>query len=75
MVVYSMATSTLEDAPHGMEFPYSLNRLNVATSRSRCVCVLVGSPELFSPECRRPRQMQLANAFCQYRKMAPEISL
>ena len=75
VVIYSMATSTPEEAPHGMEFLYSLNRLNVATSRARCVCVLVGSPELFSLECRTPRQMQLANAFCQYREMASEISL
>ena len=63
VVIYSMATSTPADAPHGMEFLYSLNRLNVATSRARCVCVLVGSPELFAPQCQTPRQMQLANAF------------
>ena len=75
VVIYSMATSTPEDAPHGMEFLYSLNRLNVATSRARCVCVLVGSPELYSPECRTPRQMQLANAFCRYRELASEIAL
>ena len=58
-----------------MEFLYSLNRLNVATSRARCVCVLVGSPDLFAPECRTPRQMQLANAFCRYRELATEITL
>ncbi len=75
VVVYSMATSTPEEAPHGMEFLYSLNRLNVATSRARCVCVLVGSPELFAPECRTPRQMQLANAFCRYRELAREIAV
>ena len=74
VVIYSMATSTPVDAPHGMEFLYSLNRLNVATSRARCVCVLVGSPELFAPECQTPRQMQLANAFCRYRELAAEIS-
>ena len=75
VVVYSMATSTPEEAPHGMEFLYSQNRLNVATSRARCVCVLVGSPDLFAPECRTPRQMQLANAFCRYRELATEIVL
>ena len=75
VVIYSMATSTPEEAPHGMEFLYSLNRLNVATSRARCVCVLVGSPELFAPQCRTPRQMQLANAFCRYRELATEIFL
>ena len=75
VMVYSMATSTPADAPHGMEFLYSLNRLNVATSRARCVCVLVGSPDLFEPECRTPRQIQLANAFCRYREIAEEIVL
>jgi hypothetical protein len=35
VVIYSMATSTPEDAPRGMEFLYSLNRLNVATSAAR----------------------------------------
>lgn len=72
IVIYSMTTSSPEDAPHGMEFLYSLNRLNVATSRARCVCVLVGSPQLFSPECRTPRQMQLANALCLYGELAVE---
>ena len=75
VVIYSMATSTPEEAPRGMEFLYSLNRLNVATSRARCVCVLVGSPALLTPQCRTPRQMQLANAFCRYRELAVEISL
>ena len=73
IVIYSMTTSSPEDAPHGMEFLYSLNRLNVATSRARCVCVLVGSPDLFSPECRTPRQMQLANALCLYGELAVQI--
>ena len=45
VVIYSMATSSPEDAPRGMEFLYSLNRLNVATSRARCVCVLVSFSE------------------------------
>ena len=75
VVIYSMTTSTPEDAPHGMEFLYSLNRLNVATSRARCVCVLVGSPELLSPECRTPRQMQLANALCLYGELATVVEL
>lgn len=75
IVIYSMATSTPADAPHGMEFLYSLNRLNVATSRARCVCLLIGSPDLFEPECRTPRQIQLANAFCRYREIAEEIVL
>ncbi len=70
IVLYSMATSTPEDAPRGMEFLYSLNRLNVATSRARCVAIVVASPRLFEPECRTPRQMKLANALCRYRELA-----
>ena len=65
-VVYSMTTSSPEDAPRGMEFLYSLNRLNVATSRARCVCVLVASPKLFEPECSSVRQMRLANGVCAF---------
>ena len=76
VVIYSMATSRPEDAPRGMEFLYSLNRLNVATSRARCaVAILVASPHLFEPECRTPRQMQLANALCRYRELARIVSL
>jgi predicted RecB family nuclease len=70
IVIYSMTTSTHADAPRGMEFLYSLNRLNVATSRAKCLCILIGSPALFEPECRTPRQMQLANAFCRYLEIA-----
>ncbi len=74
IAIYSTATSTPADAPRGMEFLYSLNRLNVATSRARCVCIMVGSPELFEPECRTPRQAQLANGFCRFSELAQPIA-
>ena len=70
VVIYSLTTSSPEDAPRGMEFLYSLNRLNVATSRAQAVVIVVGSPRLLEPECRSPRQMQLANALCRYAEMA-----
>jgi uncharacterized protein len=73
VVIYSLTTSSPEDAPRGMEFLYSLNRLNVATSRAKTAVILVGSPRLFEPECRTPRQMQLANALCAYREMAIQV--
>ncbi len=73
IVIYSMATSSPAEAPHGMEFLYSLNRLNVATSRARCISILIANPRLFEPDCRTPRQMQLANAFCRYRELAEPI--
>ncbi|MGA8149582.1 MAG: TM0106 family RecB-like putative nuclease [Terriglobales bacterium] len=73
IVLYSMATSTPEDAPRGMEFLYSLNRLNVAVSRARCVAVIVASPALFQVQCKTPRQIELANAFCRYLEMARPV--
>jgi uncharacterized protein len=73
VVIYSMSTSTPEDAPRGMEFLYNLNRFNVATSRARCACIIVGSPSLFSPECRTPRQMELANVLCTYSDMSNTV--
>jgi uncharacterized protein len=57
VVIYSMTTSSREDAPRGMEFLYSLNRLNVATSRAKCACILVANPAVLAPDCRSPRQM------------------
>jgi superfamily I DNA and/or RNA helicase len=74
VVIYSMATSRPEDAPRGMEFLYSINRLNVATSRARCAAIVVANDRLFEPDCRTPRQMKLANALCRYREMANTIS-
>ena len=73
IVIYSMTTSTPEDAPRGMEFLYSPNRFNVATSRAQCACIVVGSPRLFEPDCQSPRQMKLANAFCRFLEVAKEV--
>jgi predicted RecB family nuclease len=75
IAIYSTATSSHADAPRGMEFLYSLNRLNVATSRAKCVSILVASPQIFEAECKTPRQIQLANAFCRYLEMAEEIAV
>ena len=73
IVIYSLTTSSYADAPRGMEFLYSLNRLNVATSRAKCLCILVASPSVFEAQCRTPRQMQLANAFCRYLELAAPV--
>ena len=68
--VYSMTTSAPELAPRGMEFLYSRNRLNVATSRARCVAVVVASPALLQARARTPAQMRLANALCRFVELA-----
>jgi predicted RecB family nuclease len=73
LVIYSVTTSSRADAPRGMEFLYSLNRLNVATSRAKCVCVLVAAPSVFEADCRTPDQMRMANAYCRYLELAQRI--
>lgn len=73
IVIYSMASSSAADAPRGMEFLYSLNRLNVATSRAQCTVIIVASPALFEPLCSTPRQIQLANALARFREMAAHV--
>ena len=69
--IYAMATSSAEEAPRGLEFLYSRNRLNVATSRARCVAIVVASPDLVRVQCHTPRQMTLANALCRLVELAP----
>jgi uncharacterized protein len=75
VVIYSMATSSADDAPRGIEFVLSANRFNVAVSRARCIAMLVASPDLLRPRCRTPEQMRLANAFARFRELSTKISL
>ena len=72
VAIYSMTTSSPEDAPRDLEFLYSGNRLNVAISRARGLAVLVASPDLLHVACRTPEQMRLVNAFCRYIEIAAE---
>jgi predicted RecB family nuclease len=74
VVVYSMASSSPDEAPRGMEFLYNLNRLNVATSRARCIACVVCSPELIQVFARTPHQMNLANALCRFVELASSQS-
>jgi AAA domain/RNase_H superfamily len=64
VVFYSMASSSADDVPRGIEFLFSRNRLNVAISRAKCLAYLVASPRLLDASCRTVEQMRLANALC-----------
>ncbi len=75
VVFYSMSTSSPDLAPRGMEFLYSLNRLNVATSRARALAVIVGSPELLKVRARTPSQIRLANALCRAVELGQQVDL
>jgi len=72
--IYSMTSSSAADAPRGLGFLYSRNRLNVATSRARCVALVVASPELGRVRARTPEDMRLANALCRFLEFATDGS-
>jgi uncharacterized protein len=72
VVLYSMASSSGEDVPRGLEFLLSRNRLNVAISRARCLAYLACSPRLLEVNCRSIPQMRLANALCRFVEVAEE---
>jgi predicted RecB family nuclease len=67
---FSMASSSGEDVPRGIDFLFSRNRLNVAVSRARCLAYVVASPRLLDTECRTVEQMKLMNALCRFVEVA-----
>jgi predicted RecB family nuclease len=70
VVLYSLASSSGDDIPRGLEFLLSRNRLNVAISRAQCLAYLVASPRLLEINCRTIDQMRLANALCRFVELA-----
>jgi predicted RecB family nuclease len=74
VVIYSMTSSSVQDAPRGMNFLFNPNRFNVATSRARCACILVASPRLLEPECHTIDQMRWTNILCRFKELALVVS-
>jgi superfamily I DNA and/or RNA helicase len=70
VVVYSMASSSAAEAPRGVSFLFDLHRLNVAVSRARAMCVVVGSPALLDAPVHTPEQLRAVNALCRYVEQA-----
>jgi hypothetical protein len=72
VVIFSMAASSAEDIPRGLEFQFSRNRLNVAVSRAKCLSILVGSEGLLDANCSSKAQLALVNALCRLVERAEE---
>ena len=72
VVFYSMASSSGEDVPRGLEFLLSRNRLNVAISRAQCLAYLVARRGCSRSNCRTIEQMRLANALCRFVELTRE---
>ncbi|WP_346619253.1 ATP-binding protein [Blastococcus montanus] len=64
VVLYSMTSTSADDAPRGVSFLYDLNRLNVAVSRAQALAVVVLSPLLLDAPVRTPEQLRRVNALC-----------
>jgi len=73
VVMYTLATSSPDDLPRGMEFLFSLNRLNVAVSRAQSLVTVVCSPDLLRVRAHTPEQLRLANALCLLVETATKI--
>src|SRR4029077_10758456 len=66
VVFYSMASSSGEDVPRGLDFLMSRNRLNVAVSRAQCLAYVACSPRLLEVDCRTVEHLRLAKAPCPF---------
>jgi uncharacterized protein len=64
VVIVSLCSSTLEEAPRGASFLLNPNRLNVAVSRAEALAIVVGCPELMDVRCRSVEEMRLVNLLC-----------
>jgi uncharacterized protein len=73
VVLYSMASSSGDDVPRGLDFLLSRNRFNVAVSRAQCLVYLVCSPRLLEVDCRTIEHMRLANALCRFVELAKMV--
>lgn len=69
--IYTMASSSPADAPRGVSFLYSLNRLNVATSRAKALAIVIASPALLSAVPRTPDQLRMVNGLNAFVQHAP----
>ncbi|WP_431298471.1 TM0106 family RecB-like putative nuclease [Tabrizicola sp. BL-A-41-H6] len=61
----SMTASSAEETSRGMEFLFSLNRINVAVSRAKGLSLVFGAPRLREAKCETVAQMRLVNILCE----------
>ena len=74
VAIYSMASSSGEDVPRGLDFLMSRNRLNVAVSRAQCLAYVACSPRLLEVDCKTVEHLKLANALCLFAEHAGGLS-
>ena len=60
----SMTASSIEDVPRGMDFLFSLHRINVAVSRAKALALVFASPRLLDARCATVDEVRLVNTLC-----------
>jgi predicted RecB family nuclease len=63
LVLVSMAASSAEDAPRGVEFLFDRNRLNVAISRAQVSCEIFVSAQLLRAQFRSLKELKALSRF------------
>ncbi|WP_082469941.1 TM0106 family RecB-like putative nuclease [Curtobacterium sp. S6] len=70
VVIVSMAASSADEVPRGMDFLLSPNRLNVAVSRGQWAAVVVSSPQLTNFWPVTPESLAILGGFTSLRRNA-----
>lgn len=60
----SMTASSAEDAPRGVDFLLSINRINVAISRAKGLALVFGSQRLRESKCETVEKVKMVNTLC-----------
>jgi uncharacterized protein len=60
----SMTSSSADEIPRGVDFLFSLNRINVAVSRAQVLSLVFASPRLLEVPCTKVEEMRLVNSLC-----------
>ncbi|TGV61073.1 TM0106 family RecB-like putative nuclease [bacterium M00.F.Ca.ET.141.01.1.1] len=64
----SMTSSSYDEIPRGVDFLFSLNRINVAVSRAQVLALVFASPKLLDIPCSNIHEMRLVNTLCALRQ-------
>jgi uncharacterized protein len=64
----SMTSSSADEIPRGVDFLFSLNRINVAISRAQVLSLVFAIPRLLEVPCANVEEMRLVNSLCALRQ-------
>jgi uncharacterized protein len=60
--------------PRTADFLFSMNRLNVAISRARCIAYLICTDQLLDTRARNVEEMELISALCSFVERAKVVT-